>query len=106
VVFLFSRNRVAEVLISALSGFDERIKLAFIYGSVARGEETAGSDIDIMIVSDKLSYPDAVGMFTQAEIELGRSINPSIYTPGELRKKLSGGVTALLPRCLARRKYF
>jgi predicted nucleotidyltransferase len=82
---------LADILKGALSGLKEQIKVAFVFGSIAKGEDVVGSDIDIMIVSEDLSYPDVIEMFSRAETRLGRTINPSIYTPSELNKKLSEG---------------
>jgi predicted nucleotidyltransferase len=49
---------LAEPLRQALAPLAPRIRAAFVYGSVAKRQDTASSDIDLMIVSDELTYPD------------------------------------------------
>ena len=80
---------VADHLRSALAPLAKRIRAAFIYGSVAKGADTASSDIDVMIVSDELSFPDAIHALTKAEHEVGRSVNPSVLGQDEWRRKLA-----------------
>ncbi len=79
---------VADHLRAALAPLTKRIRAAFIYGSVAKGTDTASSDIDVMIVSDDLSFPDAIQALTKAEHEVGRSVNPSVYVEDEWRRKI------------------
>lgn len=79
---------VADYLREALAPLAKRIHAAFIYGSVAKGMDTASSDIDVMIVSDDLSFPDAIQALTKAEGAIGRSINPSVYGRDEWSRKL------------------
>jgi predicted nucleotidyltransferase len=66
----------------------EQIDLAFIYGSIAKGEDTASSDIDLLVITDSLSYTDIMRVLSGAEQSLGRPINPSIYTVGQIKEKL------------------
>ncbi|MDY6848029.1 MAG: nucleotidyltransferase domain-containing protein [Thermodesulfobacteriota bacterium] len=73
----------------ALKQFKEKIKVAFIYGSVAKGSDTAGSDIDLMLISDQLTYPDLLVSFSELESQLGRQVNPTIYTVEEFRSKIT-----------------
>lgn len=82
---------VADVLKLALLPFANKIQVAFIYGSVAKGQDTAKSDIDLMIVSDNLAYPDLFSVLHDAEKQLGRPVNPTIYTQEELNKRLIAG---------------
>ena len=80
---------VADELRRALEPVSAKIVVAFVYGSIASGADTASSDIDVMVISDELSYPDVIGAFAGAEEKLGRSVNPTLYTPSEVRRKLS-----------------
>lgn len=80
---------VADHLRSALAPLAKRIRAAFVYGSIAKGTDTASSDIDVMIVSDELSFPDAIQALTKAEHDVGRSVNPSVYGEDEWRRKLA-----------------
>lgn len=80
---------VADYLRDALAPLAKRMHAAFIYGSVAKGTDTASSDIDVMIVSDDLTFPDVLQALTKAEVAIGRSINPSVLGRDEWRRKLS-----------------
>lgn len=82
---------VADVLRHALLPFADRIQVAFIYGSVAKEHDTSRSDIDLMVVSDDLGFPDLFSVLTEAEEQLGRRVNPTIYTRVELNKRLADG---------------
>jgi predicted nucleotidyltransferase len=66
----------------------ERIRLAFVYGSIARGDETGSSDVDLMVVGE-VSFADAVSALSDSESNLGRDINPTEYGPKEFREKLA-----------------
>lgn len=76
-----------EPVSDALEQFKDKIRAAFVYGSVAKGTDTAASDIDLMIVADDLSYSDIYNKLEAAEAILNRSINPNILSTGEWRKK-------------------
>ena len=79
---------VADVIQAELAPVYEQIDLAFIYGSIAKREDTASSDIDLLVVTDALAYADLMTVLTDAEKSLGRPINPSIYTAEQIRDKL------------------
>ncbi len=79
---------VADVVQTELSPVYEQIDLAFIYGSVAKGEDNSHSDIDLLVVSDSLAYADLMTVLADAEKSLGRPINPSIYTAEQIKSKL------------------
>ena len=79
---------IADVIQAELMPVNEQIDLAFIYGSIAKGEDTASSDIDLLVVSDSLAYADLMAVLADAEKSLGRPINPSIYTAEQIRNKL------------------
>lgn len=82
---------LAEPLREALAPFADRIDAAFVYGSVARRSDHAGSDIDLMIVSDTLGYADAMRALHPLIERLGRDINPTLYSRQELRERLQSG---------------
>lgn len=73
---------VADVLATALAPVADKIDVAFIYGSVARGKETAGSDIDLMLVG-QLGFDEAVQLLWPLQAELGREINPYVLDQQE-----------------------
>ncbi|MBI5447731.1 MAG: nucleotidyltransferase domain-containing protein [Gammaproteobacteria bacterium] len=82
---------LSDLLIDELKPVNVKIHIAFIYGSVAKGQDTAKSDVDLMIISDDLSYAELFPLLEKAENKIGRTINPSFYTPSEWIKKIKSG---------------
>lgn len=78
---------LAEPLRAALAPLAKKIKAAFVYGSVAKREDTAKSDIDLMLIADRLTYADVFEALETAGARLGRTINPTIYTRKELARR-------------------
>ena len=76
---------LVDVLKSALAK-SPKIKCAFVFGSVARGEEKAGSDIDLMVVGD-VGFREVVGMLDGVAEKIGREINPHVLAPSDLKKR-------------------
>ena len=77
---------LAEPIRQALQPCEHTIHCAFIFGSVAKREDTAGSDIDLFVVSDSLTGADSVNQLLGTEVQLGRTINTTIYSKEELEK--------------------
>lgn len=71
----------------ALAPKAKKIAAAFVYGSVAKRRDTARSDIDLMVITDSLGYPDLYRLLRSAESSLGRTVNPSVMSPTEWRSK-------------------
>jgi predicted nucleotidyltransferase len=94
---------LAEPLRAALAPFTKKITAAFVYGSVAKRKDTAHSDIDLMVISDTLEYADLFAALEKAATALGRTINPTIYTPAELAKRIKQK-NAFMERVLAKPK--
>lgn len=87
-----------DVLQRLLRPFSAEISVAFIYGSIARGEDTSASDIDLMVIG-RLGLSDLAVPLRKAEAALGRPVNPSVFAPAEIAKKLAAGhhfVTSVL----------
>lgn len=79
---------LAEVIKKAFSSeMKSKIEFSFIYGSIAKQEATASSDIDLMVITDSLTYADLFYFLEDAEKELGRKINPTIYGKEDFLKK-------------------
>ena len=74
-----------------------------MFGSIAKKQDTAASDIDLMLVSDALGYGDTFLALEAASARLGRAINPTIYTQQELAKRIRKG-EAFITRVLAQPK--
>lgn len=71
----------------ALAPLAGRIGQAFVYGSVARGEEHAGSDIDLMVIAEGLDYPTLYEALQPAEAALGRPIHPTLMSAADWQRK-------------------
>lgn len=80
---------LADALRAALAPLTAQIELAFIYGSVARQQDTAQSDVDLMVVSPSLGYGELFGAMESATIALGRKVNPTLYAPFEWTKRIA-----------------
>ena len=78
---------LAEILRQALAPISSQIYIAFIYGSIAKQEDTATSDIDLMLIGDNLTYADVFTLLEEAQSKLGRSINPTFYSLAEWARK-------------------
>jgi predicted nucleotidyltransferase len=74
---------VVDIIKAALAPLLPQLNCVFIYGSVAQGTEHAGSDIDLMLVGDDMSYSEVMELLAPAEKQLGRTINPTLYTVAE-----------------------
>lgn len=80
---------ISEVLKNAVLPLADALERAFIYGSVAKGEAHAGSDIDLMLIGKDLSYSDVMELLAPAEHQLQRTINPTLYSPDEFEERLA-----------------
>ncbi|MBI5462290.1 MAG: helix-turn-helix domain-containing protein [Gammaproteobacteria bacterium] len=94
---------LAEPLREALAPLAKHITAAFVYGSVAKRQDTAKSDIDLMVVSDSLAYADLFTVLEQATQRLGRTVNPTVYSRKELNKRVRAD-NAFIKRVLAQPK--
>jgi predicted nucleotidyltransferase len=65
------------------------IKSAFVYGSVAKGVDTASSDIDLMVIGDDLNFSDLYTVAQNVENKLGRKIHPLFMSSGDWQRKTS-----------------
>jgi len=81
---------VFNVVRTALEPLAERILVAFVYGSVAREEETAQSDIDLMIVGE-VELDEILSCLADVEGILGRPTNPTVYSAKEFKQKITSG---------------
>ena len=79
---------VADALRVALAPLAERVRVAFIYGSVAKGQERRASDVDVMVIGE-VSFTEASEALDQAQAVIGREVNPSVFAPADLRAKLA-----------------
>lgn len=95
---------LVDVLADALHPLAGQVELAFIFGSLARGEETTNSDVDLMLIGNA-SFAEVVKALYPAQQTLQREINPAIYSQAELGKRLQAG-EPFLREVLAKPKLF
>ena len=75
------------LLQEALAPMKAKLDLAFIYGSIANGTDTAPSDIDVVLVGNDLLLRDVLELLLPVESQLGRKINPTLFTPAEYKRR-------------------
>lgn len=78
---------LSDVLREALTPLAAQIQFAFIYGSIASGQDTAKSDIDLMVISDTITYAEIFPLLEKPQKQLGRQINPTFYAAADWIKK-------------------
>jgi predicted nucleotidyltransferase len=85
---ILKTSGLVDILRSALAPLASQIEAAFVYGSVAKRTDTASSDVDVMIVSDTLSYADVFSALESTTGRLGRTVNPTLYSRAEFDKRI------------------
>jgi uncharacterized protein len=81
---------LTDIIRESLSPLSKAIKIAFIFGSVARGSEGKASDIDLMVIGET-SFSDVSSAISSAEKAIQREINPVVYPVAEFRQKIKSG---------------
>lgn len=94
---------IADVLRVALAPLTDRISAAFVYGSVAKKEDTTSSDIDLMVLSDSLTYGELFAALEEGAAKLGRRVNPTVYARQEFSRRIKQG-NSFVTRVLAQPK--
>ena len=95
---------LADILRQALAPLRSEIKLAFIFGSMARNQQNVVSDIDLLVTGD-VTFDAVVKQLPGAEALLLRTVNPTIYSEVEFRKKLEAR-EPFITEVVAREKIF
>lgn len=78
---------VVEPIRAALEPLADRIVAAFVFGSVAKGTERGGSDLDLLILSDDLEYAEVFATLEPTEARLSRPVHPTVMNRAEWRQK-------------------
>jgi len=81
---------IHDVIRSSLASLAPEIQVAFVYGSVARQQERADSDVDLMVLGNA-PFGKVVSALGTAQKALGREINPTVFAVDEFRSKLASG---------------
>jgi predicted nucleotidyltransferase len=95
---------LVDVLRDALTPLADRIHVAAVYGSVARGEERSDSDVDLLVVGD-VRFVEVVQTLHPAQDTIGRELSPTVYTAAEFRKAYHA-TDGFLPRVIQDRLLF
>jgi predicted nucleotidyltransferase len=94
---------LADVLRAAVAPLSADIRAAFVFGSIAKREDTATSDIDVLVIGDRLTYAELFRVLEKAARRLGRRVNPTVYSQAELARRVRQG-NAFVRRVLAQPK--
>jgi predicted nucleotidyltransferase len=94
---------LTEPLRGALKPISSAIRAAFVYGSVAKATDHSRSDIDLMIISDSLTYAEVFGALERVARTLGRQVNLTVYTAAQFSKR-ARAENAFLTRVLEQPK--
>ncbi len=94
---------LGDVLSAALAPLTARVKLAFVFGSMARGKEAAASDVDVLLIGDA-GFREVVEALYPAQATLGREINPKVFGIEEFGAKVH--IEPFLRDVLSRPKIF
>lgn len=78
---------MAEVLADALTDLSDRIDVAFVFGSMARGTEVARSDVDLMVIGEA-DFGAVIDAIVPAEQTLARDVNPKVFSRSEWRARV------------------
>ena len=78
---------LVDVLADALAPLAAKLQVAFVFGSVAQGRESTGSDVDVMLVGD-VSFRQAVELLHPVQATIGREVNPNVFAIDEFSGKL------------------
>ncbi|MBB5201352.1 nucleotidyltransferase domain-containing protein [Glaciimonas immobilis] len=96
---------VADVLRAALHSVWPLVDFAFVYGSLAKGTEHANSDVDLMVIGAVPSNAELLEALLPAQAQLGRVVNPTLYTPDEFAQRVRDG-RSFIVRVLEQPKIF
>jgi predicted nucleotidyltransferase len=88
--FFIKTVAMGDGILEALADLTPEITLAFIYGSVAAGEDKPGSDVDIMVIGNT-SLKELSKILGPLSRDLGRELNPTVYSSKELKKRIDDG---------------
>ena len=85
---IFKTFGVIGKIREALRPLEDKVKVAFVYGSFARGEEVSGSDLDLFVVG-KIPLEELVSALSTSEQAIGREINTALFSEMEFKSKWS-----------------
>jgi len=88
---LFAKTAgLIDILREGLAPFGDQLRVAFVFGSAARGELSAASDVDLLIVGEA-EFQEVVSALAGAQERLRRDVNPTVYPADEFHAKVRAG---------------
>lgn len=81
---------LSDVVRAQLKPLSDRIRVAFIFGSLAEERETVRSDIDLMVIGET-TFAEVCDALRPVHEIIGREINPTVYPQREFQAKLKLG---------------
>ena len=97
---ILKTSGLVDVLRVFLAPLASQIEAAFVFGSVAKNKDTAKSDIDLLVVTQHLTYRELFSALEPATSRLGRVVNPTVYSRNEFEKRVREG-NAFVKRVIA-----
>ena len=97
---ILKTSGLVDVLRVSLAPLASQIEAAFVFGSVAKNKDTAKSDIDLLVVTQHLTYRELFSALEPATSRLGRVVNPTVYSRNEFEKRVREG-NAFVKRVIA-----
>lgn len=101
---IIKTSAIGDTLRAGISSIQDRIRVAFVFGSAARGDFQSQSDIDLMVIGD-VSFEQISTALMPVQDQLNREINPNVYPVSEFKRKLAEG-HHFLSSILSDKKFF
>ena len=79
---------LAGLLHDALSELQSSIEAAFVFGSMAAGQQNASSDLDVLVLAD-LKLIEVIKALSLVQADIGREINPVVMTANEFIRQVA-----------------
>lgn len=76
------------VLHSTLMPLSRQLRVAFVYGATAQGEDRLSGDVDLLLIGDDTNYGELLSSLAPAERTLRRKINPNLYSVADFKRRL------------------
>ena len=77
---------LADVLAEVLAPAAQKLRVAFVFGSMAKGTQVGASDVDLLLIGD-IGFAEAVELVYPAQATLGREVNAKVFTAAEFSTK-------------------
>ena len=101
---IIKTSAIGDTLRTGIFLIKDQIKVAFVFGSAARGDFQSQSDIDLMVIGD-VSFEQISTVLMPVQDQLKREINPNVYPVSEFKRKLAKG-HHFLSSILSEKKFF